>query len=74
MSGAVEPQVLASDPEASVFVTANAGSGKTSTLVKRVARLLLAGAGPRRSSASPTPRPRRRRCSGGCSRPWATGR
>src|ERR1019366_6719901 len=39
-------QVRASDPAASVFVTANAGSGKTSTLVKRVARLLLRGARP----------------------------
>ena len=36
-----DPQVQASDPRASVFVTANAGSGKTSTLVKRVERLLL---------------------------------
>lgn len=43
---ALTPQVLASDPAASVFVTANAGSGKTSTLVKRVARLLLRGAKP----------------------------
>ncbi len=41
-----DPQVSASDPKASVFVTANAGSGKTSTLVKRVARLLLRGAKP----------------------------
>jgi ATP-dependent helicase/nuclease subunit A len=41
-----DPQVRASDPRASVFVTANAGSGKTSTLVKRVARLLLRGARP----------------------------
>ena len=41
-----DPQVSASDPAASVFVTANAGSGKTSTLVKRVARLLLQGAPP----------------------------
>ena len=40
------PQVQASDPRASVFVAANAGSGKTSTLVKRVARLLLDGARP----------------------------
>ena len=37
----LDAQVSASDPAASVFVTANAGSGKTSTLVKRVARLLL---------------------------------
>ena len=40
------PQILASDPAASVFVMANAGSGKTSTLVNRVARLLLRGARP----------------------------
>ncbi|HEY5290663.1 MAG TPA: UvrD-helicase domain-containing protein, partial [Caulobacteraceae bacterium] len=39
-------QVEASDPRASVFVAANAGSGKTSTLVTRVARLLLTGAPP----------------------------
>ncbi len=39
-------QVQASNPKASVFVAANAGSGKTSTLVTRVARLLLAGAAP----------------------------
>lgn len=46
MSRPFDPQVAASDPRASVFVTANAGSGKTSTLVKRVARLLLRGAPP----------------------------
>jgi ATP-dependent helicase/nuclease subunit A len=39
-------QVRASDPAASVFVAANAGSGKTKTLVDRVARLLLTGARP----------------------------
>jgi len=38
---APDPQIDASDPTASVFVTANAGSGKTTTLVNRVARLLL---------------------------------
>src|SRR4051794_26153352 len=40
------PQVTAADPAISAFVTANAGSGKTSTLVNRVARLLLRGAAP----------------------------
>ena len=40
------PQQLAADPDVSAFVTANAGSGKTSTLVNRVARLLLRGAAP----------------------------
>ncbi|HYD45877.1 MAG TPA: double-strand break repair helicase AddA [Phenylobacterium sp.] len=41
-----DPQALASDPDLSAFVLANAGSGKTTTLVDRVARLLLAGADP----------------------------
>ena len=40
------PQRLAADPRLSAFVTANAGSGKTKTLIDRVARLLLAGARP----------------------------
>ena len=39
-------QIAAADPRQSVFVTANAGSGKTSTLVDRVARLLLADVPP----------------------------
>ncbi|PZU61937.1 MAG: double-strand break repair helicase AddA [Brevundimonas sp.] len=34
-------QATAADPALSIFVTANAGSGKTTTLVSRVARLLL---------------------------------
>jgi len=48
MSAAVSPnpQLQANDPSVSAFVTANAGSGKTSTLVGRVARLLLRGARP----------------------------
>jgi ATP-dependent helicase/nuclease subunit A len=43
---ALHPQVLAADPSRSAFVSANAGSGKTKTLVDRVARLLLNGARP----------------------------
>ncbi|HWA21091.1 MAG TPA: double-strand break repair helicase AddA [Caulobacterales bacterium] len=39
-------QAQAADPAASVFVTANAGSGKTKVLIDRVARLLLAGGAP----------------------------
>ncbi len=39
-------QRTAADPGRSVFVTANAGSGKTTTLVDRVARLLLQKARP----------------------------
>ncbi len=39
-------QTAAADPGRSVFVTANAGSGKTTTLVDRVARLLLQRAPP----------------------------
>ncbi len=41
-----DPQRTAADPTLSAFVTANAGSGKTKTLIDRVARLLLAGAKP----------------------------
>ncbi|MFC4726281.1 double-strand break repair helicase AddA [Glycocaulis abyssi] len=41
-------QRAAADPRASVFVEANAGSGKTRVLVDRVARLLLEGVSPDR--------------------------
>ncbi|MFN3521187.1 MAG: double-strand break repair helicase AddA [Phenylobacterium sp.] len=41
-----DPQRRAADPAVSAFVTANAGSGKTKTLIDRVARLLLSGAAP----------------------------
>jgi ATP-dependent helicase/nuclease subunit A len=41
-----DPQLVAADPKVSAFVSANAGSGKTKTLVDRVARLLLHGARP----------------------------
>jgi ATP-dependent helicase/nuclease subunit A len=40
------PQRTAADPAINAFVMANAGSGKTSTLVSRVARLLLSGSRP----------------------------
>ena len=43
-----EAQMRASDPGASVWVSANAGSGKTHALTTRVARLLLAGSEPGR--------------------------
>src|SRR3954470_13784936 len=39
-------QNRASDPAASAFVSANAGSGKTHVLVQRVIRLLLDGVAP----------------------------
>ncbi len=41
-------QLRASDPEASVWVNANAGSGKTHVLVDRVVRLMLGGTEPSR--------------------------
>lgn len=43
-----DQQLRASDPEASVWVSANAGSGKTHALTTRVTRLLLAGTEPER--------------------------
>jgi ATP-dependent helicase/nuclease subunit A len=41
-------QAVASDPEASAWVAANAGSGKTHVLAQRAIRLLLAGVPPAR--------------------------
>ena len=41
-------QQLASDPAASAFVSAHAGTGKTKLLVDRLLRLMLAGADPAR--------------------------
>ncbi len=43
---AEQNQRIAADPASSVFVTANAGSGKTKVLIDRIARLLLAGSRP----------------------------
>lgn len=43
---ATQSQVNASSPDHSVWVSANAGSGKTQVLVDRVIKLLLAGAEP----------------------------
>ena len=43
---AFERQVQASDPSGSVWLSANAGSGKTRVLIDRVARLLLRGVEP----------------------------
>ena len=41
-----ESQVAASDPSSSIWVAANAGSGKTHVLTQRVIRLLLGGVAP----------------------------
>ena len=46
--GGVANQRLAADPDASVWVSANAGTGKTHVLINRISRLLLAGVRPER--------------------------
>jgi ATP-dependent helicase/nuclease subunit A len=43
---AVASQVLAADPTQSVWLSANAGTGKTRVLIDRISRLLLAGTPP----------------------------
>ena len=43
---ATERQIAASRPDRSIWVSANAGSGKTKVLTDRVARLLLEGVDP----------------------------
>ncbi len=48
VDSATQQQRLASDPVASAWVSANAGSGKTHVLVNRVIRLMLAGCPPDR--------------------------
>jgi ATP-dependent helicase/nuclease subunit A len=48
LSDATISQMRAADPTATVWVTANAGSGKTKVLIDRVARLLLRGVEPQR--------------------------
>ncbi|MCV2867263.1 double-strand break repair helicase AddA [Defluviimonas sp. WL0002] len=48
MDDATRAQVRAADPEASTWLSANAGSGKTRVLIDRVARLLLDGTEPQR--------------------------
>ena len=46
--GTREKQAIASNPENTVWVSANAGSGKTHVLVDRVIRLMLNGTEPSR--------------------------
>ena len=46
--GRTADQLMAADPAQSVWVAANAGTGKTQVLVDRISRLLLAGTAPHR--------------------------
>ena len=66
-------QSRASHPGQSAWVSANAGSGKTHVLTQRVIRLLLAGARPPPSCASPIQRRRLRKCPTVSSTDWPNG-
>jgi len=44
----ISAQIAAADPKQSVWVSANAGTGKTRVLIDRIARLLLAGTPPQK--------------------------
>src|SRR5690554_3441165 len=48
MNEATRRQIIAAEPTASTWLSANAGSGKTRVLTDRVARLLLRGVEPQR--------------------------
>ena len=67
MSAPTPAQMLAADPGGSVWVTANAGTGKTRVLADRVLRLLLAGADPEGILCLTFTRRRRQRCCCGSS-------
>ena len=60
-ASASQAQQRAADPAVTVFVEANAGSGKTRVLVDRVVNILLTGVEPDRILCVPIPRRRRRR-------------
>src|SRR5262245_66580502 len=50
-------QIAAANPERSVFVSANAGSGKTHVLVQRAIHLLLRGEDPAKIHCNPFNKP-----------------
>ncbi len=68
-----DAQARASDPKASTFVSANAGSGKTHVLVQRVIRLLLSGVPPEKILCITFTKPPRPTWRSACSRRSAIG-
>ncbi len=67
-------QAIASDPDNTVWVSANAGSGKTHVLSQRVVRLLLDGVPPSRILCLTYTKRQRRRWKTACSSGFLPGR
>ena len=74
LSEATGLQRRASDPEASVWVNASAGTGKTKVLTDRVLTLMLHGTPPERLLCLTSPRLPPRRCATAWPRCCRTGR
>lgn len=74
INDATAMQNRASEPDASTWLSANAGSGKTRVLTDRVARLLLSNVDPQHILCLTYTKAAASEMQFGCSRAWVSGR